>query len=93
MAECRLAIFSLLNKRSVMMNKTEKYLEALEAAVEVRDKKAIELLDAFAAYVYHEIHAISNDASGEERAAWDGMLQRAKAVISGMSKSSPDIWD
>ncbi len=75
------------------MTKMEKYLVALEAAVEVRDKKAIELLDAFAAYVYQEIDARSNEASGEERAAWDGMLKRAKAVISGMSKSSPDIWD
>jgi hypothetical protein len=75
------------------MNKLEKYLAALEAAVEVRDKKAIELLDGFSSYVYQEIHDRSDGSSGEESVAWDDMLQRAKAVISGMSKSVPSMWD
>ncbi len=75
------------------MNIMDKYLAALEAAVEVRDRKAIELLDGFSAYVYQEIYAETNGSSGEESAAWDGMLRRIKAVISGMSQSAPSMWD
>ncbi len=75
------------------MNKLEKYLAALEAAVDAGDKKAIELLEGFSVYVYQEIFAGANGSSNEESAAWDGMLKRIKAVISGMSRSAPSIWD
>ncbi len=75
------------------MNKFERYLIALEAAVEVKDRKAIELLDSFSAYVYQEIYAESNGSSGEDSAAWNSMLQRIKAVISGMSQLTPSMWD
>jgi hypothetical protein len=83
----------LSKKRSGIMNSMEKYLAAIEAAVEVRDKKAIELLDGFSAYVYQEIHSRLNESSGKDRVVWEGMLQRVKAAISGMSESSPGIWD
>jgi hypothetical protein len=74
------------------MNEMEKYLAALEAAIEVKDKKAMELLDPFATHLYQEIYAQTNAASGEERVAWEGMLQRVKVIISGMSLVSPEIW-
>ncbi len=75
------------------MNEMEKYLDALETAVEIKDKKAMELLDEFSAYVYHEIHARTSNSSGEERTVWEGLLTRAKALICGMSQSAAGIWD
>ena len=72
-----------------MIGKMEKYLAALEVAVEAKDKKAIELLEPFSAYVYHEIYAKEADASGEEQVAWNGMLQRVKVLI---AKMAPQIW-
>lgn len=74
------------------MNEMEKYFAAIEAAVEVKDKKAIELLEGFATYLYHEIYAKSNNTSGEERVVWDGMLQRAKVLIARMAEAGPQIW-
>jgi len=75
------------------MNEMEKYLAAIEAAVETKDKKAIELLDGFSAYVYQELYAKANNSSGEEQVVWDGMHQRAQALIARMAKASPQIWD
>lgn len=75
------------------MNKLDKYLSALEAAVDAKDRKAIELLDGFSAYVYQEIFAGAKGSSGEDSAAWDEMLKRIKAVISGMSQLTPSMWD
>jgi hypothetical protein len=81
-----------MQKGAPTMNEMEKYLAALEAAVEVRDSQAIALLDPFATHLYKEIYAHTNAASGEERAVWEGRLQRVKDIISGMAKAGPDIW-
>ncbi len=74
------------------MNEMEKYLAAIAAAVESKDKKAIELLEGFATYVYHELYAKSNSTSGEERVVWEGMQQRIKVLLAKMASASPDIW-
>jgi hypothetical protein len=74
------------------MNEMEKYLTALEAAVETKNKKAIDLLEAFSAYVYHEIDCRAKEASGEERIVWEGMLQRVLLTITGMAKAAPSVW-
>ncbi|HET6418531.1 MAG TPA: hypothetical protein VFG19_00145 [Geobacteraceae bacterium] len=74
------------------MNKMEKYLAAIEAAVETRDEKALAMLEAFATYVYQQIYTMSDNASGEECAVWDSMRKRAQSVIVGMSKLAPEIW-
>ena len=70
----------------------EKYLAALAAAVEVKDQKAIELLDKFASYVYHDIYAKANNTSGEEQAVWNDLLVRVKVLIGEMAKAGPQIW-
>ena len=70
----------------------EKYLAALAAAVEAKDKKAIELLDGFSSYVYQDIYARANNTSGEEQAVWNDMLQRVKALIAKMAQTGPQIW-
>lgn len=70
----------------------EKYLAAFAAAVEAKDRKAIELLDAFSSYVYHDINARANNTSGEEQAAWNDMLERVKVLIARMSNLKPQIW-
>ncbi len=80
-------------KGALIMDEMEKYLAAIAVAVETQDKKAIELLEGFATYVYQELYAISNNTSGEEHAVWDGMLQRAQVLISKMAQASPEIWD
>lgn len=74
------------------MNEMEKYLAAIAAAVETKDKKAIELLEGFATYVYHELYAKCNNTSGEEHVVWDGMQQRVKDLLAKMAKAGPDIW-
>ncbi len=75
------------------MNETmEKYLDALAAAVKAKDKKAIELLDAFSSYVYHDIYARANNTSGEEQVVWNDMLQRVKVLIAQMANLKPQIW-
>jgi hypothetical protein len=74
------------------MNTVEKYLDALEAAVEAKDKQAIMLLEPFATHLYKEIHTQTDAASGEERVAWDRLLQRVKVIISRMVKHGPDLW-
>jgi len=74
------------------MDEMERYLEAMAAAAEAKNKKAIELLDAFSAYVYHEIHAKSESSSGEDKVAWDGMLKRVKVVMAKMAQAGPQIW-
>jgi hypothetical protein len=75
------------------MNETmEKYMAALAAAVEAKDRKAIELLDGFSSYVYQDISARADNTSGEEQAAWNGMLERVKVLIAGMAKLKPQIW-
>jgi FtsZ-binding cell division protein ZapB len=70
----------------------EKYLAALAAAVEVKDQRAIELLDSFASYVYQDIYARANNTSGEEQAIWNDLLERVKALIGKMAKAGPQIW-
>jgi len=70
----------------------EKYLAALTAAVEAKDRKAIELLDAFSSYVYHGIYDKTNSTSGEEQVAWNEMLQRVKVIINKMANLKPQIW-
>jgi hypothetical protein len=74
------------------MNTVEKYLDALEAAVETNDKKAIMLLEPFATHLYKDIYNRTEAASGAERIAWDRLLQRVKIIISGMVKAGPDLW-
>ncbi len=74
------------------MNAMEKYLEAMEVAVEVRDIKAIELLDAFSSYVYQTIYARANESTGKERETWEAMHQRARQLIARMASAKPSIW-
>ena len=74
------------------MNEMEKYLEALEAAVEVKDRKALELLDAFSSYVYQKLFALASESSGKEHDAWEGMHQRARVLIARMAQAKPSIW-
>ena len=74
------------------MNEMEKYLDAIAAAVESKDKKAIELLDAFSSYVYQDIYARANNSSGEEQAIWNDLLQRVKVLIGKMAQAGPQIW-
>jgi hypothetical protein len=75
-----------------MKETMEKYLAAFAAAVEAKDKKAIELLDAFSSYVYHDIDSKANNTSGEEQVVWNNMLQRVKLLIAQMAKLKPQIW-
>jgi hypothetical protein len=75
-----------------MIETMEKYLAALAAAVEAKDKKAIELLDAFSSYVYHDIYARANNTSGDEQSAWMEKLERVKELIERMAKQKPQIW-
>jgi hypothetical protein len=74
------------------MNAMEKYLDAIAAAVEAQDKKAIELLEGFATHVYHELYAKVNSTSGEEQVMWDSLQQRIKVLIVKMAGAGPDIW-
>lgn len=74
------------------MNVVEKYLQALEAAVEVKDKEVIVMLEPFATHLYKEIHNRTEKASDEERASWEQALRRIKEVIAGIAKASPEIW-
>jgi hypothetical protein len=74
------------------MNEMEKYLDALTAAAEAKNKKAIELLDPFSAYVYHQIHDKSLNSSGEEKIVWDKMLERVKVVMAKLAQAGPQIW-
>jgi len=70
----------------------EKYLDAMEAAVEAKDKEAIRLLDPLVTHLYQTIHAINDAASGEERVVWERLLQHVKVVVSKMAKAGPDLW-
>lgn len=74
------------------MNTMEKYLDALEAAVETKDREAIALLEPFVSHLYKQINTRTDAASEEERVAWDRLLQRVKSVVSGMAKAGPDLW-
>ncbi len=74
------------------MNELQKYLEAMEAAVEVRDIKAIELLDAFSSYVYQKLYALAEESTGEEHETWEGMHQRVRALITRMAQAKPSPW-
>jgi hypothetical protein len=75
------------------MNETmEKYLAALTAAVEIKDLKAVELLDGFATYIYHDIYARANNTTGQEQVVWNEMLLRVQALIAKMVKIGPDYW-
>jgi len=74
------------------METTEKYLDALEAAVKANDREAITLLETFATDLYQKINARTEAASGDEREAWERKLQRVKMIISGMVKNGPDLW-
>jgi len=74
------------------MNTTEKYLDALDAAVEARDNESIALLEPFATHLYKEIYRRTEAAAAEDRDAWERLLQRVKRTISGMVKDGPDLW-
>jgi len=67
----------------------EKYLDALEAAIEAKDNESIVLLEPFITNLYHKIYAINNAEAGEK---WERPLQRVKAVVSELSKRKEDIW-
>ena len=75
-----------------MNDKMETYLAPLTAAVETKDKKALELLDGFSAYVYQDIYARANNTTGVEQVAWNKMLQRVKVLIGKMAQAGPQIW-
>jgi hypothetical protein len=70
----------------------EKYLAVLAAAIEAKDKKAIELLDGFSSYVYQDIYARANNTSGDEQLVWNDLLQRVKVLIGKMAQAGPQIW-
>ncbi len=74
------------------MNAMEKYLETMEAAVEAKDIKAIELLDAFSSYVYQKLHALAEESTGKEHETWEEMHQRARALIIRMAQAKPSPW-
>lgn len=74
------------------MNEMDKYLTAIETAIEVEDKEAVELLEAFATHLYQRIDARRESASGEDREVWNNFRNRVQAIIVGMSKSNSDIW-
>ena len=74
------------------MNEMEKYLEAMEAAVEAKNKKAIELLDGLSSYVYQFAHARSLETSGKEHDAWEGLHQRAKQLVASMAQTGHSLW-
>ncbi len=74
------------------MNEMEKYLEAMEAAVEVKDRKAMDLLDAFSSYVYQTLYARANESTGKEHETWEAMHQRARQLITRMANARPSIW-
>jgi len=74
------------------MHEMEKYLDAIEAAVDANDKVAITLLDGFATHIYKEIYAKAGSSSGEERVVWDGLCLRAKHLIARMAKAGLDLW-
>jgi hypothetical protein len=74
------------------MHKMEKYLDAIEAAVDAHDHVAITMLESFATHVYKEIYAKAGKSSGEERVVWDGLCQRAKYLIARMAKAGLELW-
>jgi hypothetical protein len=74
------------------MHSTEKYLDALDAALAVKDKTAITMLEPFATYLYKEIAKRAEAATGDERADWERLLLRVKEIISGIVKAGPDLW-
>ncbi|MGA7827932.1 MAG: hypothetical protein WCA04_09740 [Geobacteraceae bacterium] len=74
------------------MNVIDKFLDALEAAIESKDETVLELLDAFATHLYQDIAKRANEASGEERVVLEVQLQRIKVIIAGLAKAGPDIW-
>ncbi len=69
-----------------------KYLEAMEAAAEVKDRKALELLDAFSSYVYQSLYARANETNGAEHDEWESLHQRARLLISRMANLRPSPW-
>ncbi|NVN90312.1 MAG: hypothetical protein HXX11_06870 [Desulfuromonadales bacterium] len=75
-----------------MKETMEKYLDVLAAAVEAKDTKAIELLDAFSSYVYQDLYAKANNSTGEEQVVWNDMLLRVKTLIASMVKAGPQFW-
>jgi len=74
------------------MNEMNKYLEAMETAVEAKNKKAIELLEGLSAYVYQFAHARVQETSGRERDDWEVIHQRAKSLINDMAKTGHSFW-
>jgi hypothetical protein len=74
------------------MNVIEKYMDALDAAIESKDKTAVALLEAFATHLYKDINKRTEAASGEERVAWEAQLQRIKGIIAGIVKNGPELW-
>lgn len=74
------------------MKTMEKYLDALQAAIDAKDQRAIQLLDPFATHLYKEIDARVGASSAEERAAWEQLLRRMKDIVAGMAKLGLDLW-
>ncbi len=74
------------------MKTVEKYLDALDAALAAKDKTIIVMLEPFATHLYKEIDKQAREATAADRAAWDGLLQRIKGIISGIAKAGPDLW-
>lgn len=74
------------------MNAVDTYLDAIEAAVEAKDKKAMELLEKFASHVYHDLHAKAEIATGDEQSALNERLHRAQQLIVRLAQAAPSIW-
>jgi hypothetical protein len=74
------------------MNKMEKYLDAIEAAVDANDQVAITLLDGFATHIYKDLYAKAGRSTGEERVVLDGLCHRAKHLIARMAKAGLALW-
>jgi len=74
------------------MQALDRYLDAIEAAVDTKDTKAMELLEKFAAHVYHELHARVEAATGDEQAALNAKLQRVQLLLGKMAQAAPSIW-
>lgn len=70
----------------------DRYLDAIEAAVESNDKDALELLEKFAAHVYHQLHGMVEAATGDEQAVWSARLKRVQTLLTRMAQAAPSIW-
>lgn len=74
------------------MNEMEKYLDAIEAAIDANNPVVIALLDSFATHVYQDLYAKAGNSSGEEQLAWEALYLRAQQLIARMARAGMELW-